>query len=231
MIDTLFSSLDEKISDCDYWKKEIKELNKDKKEQQKLLKDLIKARNIFQVAAKLTQQQLSEKISLIVSNALNAVFFDPYNFLIDFVERRNTTECDLLFEKNGNKRDPLSSCGFGAADIASLALRVAYWKLQDDSRNVLILDEPTRALSKEKQKYASMMLKSLSQIGEGLQFIIVTHNKDLADSADKVFRITQENGISNIQTIKGEKLCLKKKVKLEERNVKKVKKKVKLIKS
>lgn len=198
MIENLFLHLDEKISDYKYLKKDIKELENKKKKQIQLLSDLEKARSIFQAAAKLTQSQLSKRISLIVSNALEAVFPDPYKFVIDFVERRNSTECDLLFEKDGNKRDPMDSCGFGAADIASLALRVAYWKLTQNSRNTLILDEPTRALSKDKQKLASMMFKSLSQIGEGIQFIIVTHNPDLADSADKVFQINQTKGRSQI---------------------------------
>lgn len=201
MIENLFLNLDEKISDYKYLKKDIKELENKKKKQIQLLNDLEKARSIFQAAAKLTQSQLSKRISLIVSNALSAVFPDPYKFVIDFVERRNSTECDLLFEKDGNKRDPMDSCGFGAADIASLALRVAYWKLTQNSRNTLILDEPTRALSKDKQKLASLVFKGLSKLEGGLQFIIVTHNPDLAEAADRTFRITQKNRISTIKRL------------------------------
>lgn len=201
MIENLFLNLDEKISDYKYLKKDIKELENKKKKQIQLLNDLEKARSIFQAAAKLTQSQLSKRISLIVSNALSAVFPDPYKFVIDFVERRNSTECDLLFEKDGNKRDPMDSCGFGAADIASLALRVAYWKLTKNTRNILILDEPTRALSKDKQKLASLVFKGLSKLEGGLQFIIVTHNPDLAEAADRTFRITQKNRISTIKRL------------------------------
>lgn len=198
MIDPILSIIDEKLSNYKHLEKEIKELKQKKETQRQHLGDLVKARDIFQIASKLTQNMLSKKVSEVVSNALSAVFPDPYTFVIDFVERRNSTECDLFFEKNGNKRDPMDSCGFGAADIASLALRIAYWKLTKDSRPVFLLDEPTRALSKGKQKFASMMFKSLSKIGKGIQFIIVTHHKELADSADRVFNIAQINGISNI---------------------------------
>lgn len=202
-INTLISLLNDKVSDYNYLKKEITDLKKKKENQLELLNDLTKVRSIFQTSAKLTQSMLSERIETIVSNALSAVFSNPYKFKINFVERRNSTECDLLFQKDGNNKDPMDSCGYGAADIASLALRVAYWKLTSNSRNTLILDEPTRALSKNKQKLASLMFKGLSQMEGGLQFIIVTHNPDLADSADKVFEIKQNLGKSKI-TVKGD---------------------------
>jgi DNA repair exonuclease SbcCD ATPase subunit len=199
----LFKKTKEKYQDYSYWKKELKDWEKRKEENFDFLETLEQTRSIFQIAAQVTQTQLSEKVSNIVSSALEAVFPNPYKFRIDFVKRRNTTECDLLFEKNGNTRNPMDSCGFGTADIASLALRIAYWKL-NTNRNTIILDEPTRALSKDKQIFASMLLKSLSKIGKGIQFIIVTHHKDLADSADRVFQIEQIDGISTITQIEKE---------------------------
>jgi DNA repair exonuclease SbcCD ATPase subunit len=203
-ISKLIKKTKEKNQDYNYWKKELKNWENRKEENFEILETLEQTRSIFQLASQITQTQLAEKISSIVSSALEAVFPDPYKFRIDFVKRRNTTECDLLFEKNGKTRDPMESCGFGAADIASLALRIAYWKLNPNSRNTIILDEPTRALSKDKQIFASMLLKSLSTIGKGLQFLVVTHNKDLADSADRVFKIEQKNGISSIIQIEKE---------------------------
>jgi len=194
----LLENLKDKIQDRKTSKK-ILELTTDKMD--KLLshlEDLEEARVIFQKAAQVTQSQLSEQISGIVSSALAAVFDDPYTFVVDFVSRRNTTECDLMFEKNGKRRSPLASCGYGAADIASLALRVAYWKLDGESRNVLVLDEPTRNLDVFKQPLASMMIKNLSRMPGGLQFIIVTHQKALAESADKQFSVSKENEISYV---------------------------------
>jgi DNA repair exonuclease SbcCD ATPase subunit len=108
-----------------------------------------------------------------------------------------------MFEKNGKLKSPLASCGYGAADIASLALRVAYWKLDGESRNVLALDEPLRNLDKERQVLASMMIKNLSRMKGGLQFVIVTHNTALAESADRVFGVIKEDEVSHV-TIIGE---------------------------
>ena len=165
------------------------------------LDHLEEARTIFQKASQVTQSQLSKQVETIVSSALAAVFEEPYKFIVDFVSRRNTCECDLFFEKNGKRKSPLASCGFGAADIASLALRVAYWKLDGDSRNTLILDEPTRALSLDKHERASMMIQQLSRMEGGLQFLIVTHSKNLATYADKVFRVVKKNDISTVTEV------------------------------
>lgn len=201
----MVTKLFEKLESISLKKKFIKEelVNwEDKREKNLyLLDDLEEVRVLFQNAAQITQTKLAEKIEQIVSNALAAVFPDPYKFKIDFVKKRNSTECNLLFEKNGKTFSPLNSCGYGAADIASLALRVAYWKLDGEARNTIILDEPMRNLSLDKQPLASSMIKELSRMPGGLQFIIVTHNVALMESADKCFQVEQENGVSFLKEI------------------------------
>jgi len=204
MIESLFEKLDDEVADRKFVKRELDKWDSKQETKLTLITDLEEVRIIFQKASQITQQQLSKRISKIVSSALAAVFENPYTFKVDFVLRRNVTECDLLFERNGKVKNPLDSCGYGAADIAALALRVVYWKLDDDARNVLILDEPTRNLDAKKQKLASMMIKNLSRMKGGLQFIIVTHNQDLAESADKQFQVVKENDISHVSAIKKE---------------------------
>ncbi len=203
-MDTLLENLKEKVQDRKTSEKilgvAIDKLNKDLT----YMEDLEESRAIFQKAAQVTQSQLSERIATIVSHALAAVFENPYTFEITFVTRRNSTECDLKFKKNGKEYSPLRSCGFGVADIASLALRVAYWKMEKNSRNALILDEPLRALSLNNHERASMMLRELSRMKGGLQMIIVTHSEKMASYADKRFRIVKENGISHATEIEKE---------------------------
>lgn len=143
---------------------------------------------VLQVANK-TQLNVAERISGLVSLALAAVFDDPYSFKVDFVQRRGTTEADLLFVKSGNDLDPLSASGGGAIDIASFALRLAVWTLHR-SRPVFILDEPFRNLSLDLQGKAGLMLKELSR-KLGIQIIMVSHNPEIVAGADRVFRIEQ----------------------------------------
>lgn len=197
-MEKLLEKLKEKVQDRKTNEKILELAIKKVDEDLLLLADLEETRAIFQKASQVTQAQLSESISSIVSSALAAVFEEPYRFVVEFVQRRNTTECDLWFEKNGKRKKPLDSCGYGAADIASLALRVSYWKFDGESRNVLVLDEPTRNLDVFKQPLASMMIKNLSRMKGGLQFIIVTHQKALAESADRQFGVVKENEVSHV---------------------------------
>ena len=200
-MNTLFEKLDKIASRKEFLKEELLEWEKKREKNLYLLNELEEARVIFQTAAQITQTQLAERIEKIVSSALAAVFPDPYTFKIEFVKKRNSTECNLLFEKNGKTRSPLSACGFGAADIASLALRVAYWKLDENARNCLILDEPTRYLSLDKHESASMMISQLSKMPGGLQFLIVTHSKSLSKYADKCFKVEQKEGVSFLEEV------------------------------
>lgn len=146
-----------------------------------------------------TQQQLQYHISDITSMALESVFPDPYEVKIDFVERRNSTECDIYFERDGVRVDPLESSGYGAVDIAAFALRIASWSMSVPmKRNVIIMDEPMRFVSAEYQEAASAMIKEVSD-KLGIQFIIVSHSEMIAQHADKVFHVSIKKGISKIK--------------------------------
>lgn len=163
------------------------------------LENLQVSRSLIQKAAQLTQERLSVHISDLVSLALRSVFEDPYEFQATFENRRNSMECDLTFVKDGNEYKPLDSCGYGAADVASFALRIAYWSL-GNTRPVLIWDEPFRQLDKKKQGMAAEMVAKLSK-ELGLQIIIITHSDELARSADQIFEVSIKDGISQVKTM------------------------------
>ncbi len=163
---------------------EISELEKKKQ-------DIELARVLIREVGFKTQEQLQYHISDITSLALSAVFEDPYELKVSFVQRRDKMECDLTFTRAGVELDPLNSSGYGAVDVASLALRVASWSMQRPRRrNTIILDEPLKYLSEDMQVFAGKMIKELSD-KLGLQFIIVTHEPLLADFAGKTFLVRQ----------------------------------------
>ncbi|HDY88855.1 MAG TPA: hypothetical protein ENH82_12185 [bacterium] len=168
------------------------------KEKKRSLRQHEQAREIIREVGLKTQQQLSFHISDITSLALEAVFNDPYQLVVEFVQRRNKTECDLYFERDGKRVDPLSASGGGAVDVASFALRIASWSMQrPKSRSVMILDEPLRFLSGDHQEKASVMIKEISK-KLGIQFIIVTHEPILTSYADKVFETKIKKGVTEV---------------------------------
>ena len=154
------------------------------------------AREVIREVGLATQQQLQYHISDITSLALGAVFNNPYALQAEFVQRRNKTECDLYFERDGFKADPLSASGGGAVDVAAFALRVACWSMQSPrSSPILILDEPFRYLSEGLRPRASEMLKEISE-KLGLQIIMVTHFDELMEAADNVVKVKMSRGKS-----------------------------------
>jgi DNA repair exonuclease SbcCD ATPase subunit len=180
---------------------QIEETHRNIRIQTKVLHQHEQARELIREAGLKTQQQLQYHISDITSLALDAVFEDPYELIVEFVQRRNRTECDLYFQRNGERADPLTASGGGAVDIASFALRIASWTMmQPRSRSTIILDEPLKNLDKERQERGSQMLKEISD-RLGIQFLIVTHEPTLTSFADRVFEVTQRKGVSRIKQL------------------------------
>src|SRR5512133_3529542 len=66
------------------------------------------AREVIREVGLKTQQQLQFHISDITSLALEAVFEEPYQLKVEFVQRRNKTECDLKFVRGPSELDPLT---------------------------------------------------------------------------------------------------------------------------
>lgn len=163
------------------------------------LDDCQKARVIVQKVAEETQQKISFQISNLVSLALASVFPDPYEFKVNFVQRRNKTECDLLFVKNGEECEPLTAAGGGAVDVASFALRVAIWSLRK-TRPTFVLDEPGKFLSRDLQSKFSAVIKELSYRLQ-VQFIIVSHIPEIQSCSDRVFSCENKNGISFVESV------------------------------
>lgn len=156
-----------------------------------------KARVIVQKVAEETQKKIEYHISNLVTLALSSVFPNPYEFKLQFVLRRNKTEADLIFVKGVNEGNPIDVSGGGALDVASFALRCAVWSIKPNN-NVLILDEPFHFLSRNLQDKCSQMIKMISKKLK-IQFIIVSHIPEITESADKVFNVVNENGISKIK--------------------------------
>lgn len=152
-----------------------------------------------------TQQQLSYNISGIASMALETVFDTPYELQLDFVERRNKTECDIYFVREAIHIDPFSGGG-GAIDVAAFALRVALWSMASPkSRPTLILDEPFKHLKGEEAN--KRVLQMVSQISKklGLQVIMVSDERVSRETtiefADKLFETSIVNGETKVEEL------------------------------
>lgn len=156
-------------------------------------------------AALMTQKELGNRIITIVSTALDAVFDDPYEFEIEFINKRNQPEAYLWFVRKGNRSHPLNSSGLGAADIAAFALRINSIKMRKDLRQLLLADEPFKHLKgREANQRAIQMMKLISK-KQNIQIITISDERavlgDIIEGADKVFEVSQKKGISKVKEL------------------------------
>lgn len=167
-----------------------KELSKDIVEYEETLS----ARVHIQLVAKQTQQELEYHISEMVTNALAAVFENPYTFKLEFVLRRDKTEADRLWQRDGENYQPN---GGGVRDVSALAFRLAMWKLQNKRTPILMLDEPGKHCDEKLLiRFSALFAQCSKQLG--IQIIMCSHAKELIKSADKAFEVVKIGDISQV---------------------------------
>jgi len=161
--------------------------------------ELVEAKTLILTAAKATQQKLETYINGLVSLALTAVFDeDAYEFQLEFVQRRGQTETDIWFVRNGEKIKPIDASGGGAADVADIAARIAFWSLSKKTRPLFIMDQPFANLDEDRQPKALEMLRMLAE-KSGIQIIMVSHTKKLIAGADREFRFASVHNRTVLQ--------------------------------
>jgi len=151
------------------------------------LENSLAARRVFQAVIQAIQRTVHGKIADVVSRCLSSVFDEPYEFRINFEQKRGRTEARLVFVRGGMEVDPMMASGGGVVDVASFALRLACLMLtRPVSRKVIVLDEPFKFVSAEYRGRIRRMLLELSE-QMGIQFIVVTHVREL--ECGKIVRV------------------------------------------
>ncbi len=202
-IKELRQTLENKKGRRDQLQKEIDKVQESIRMDNRQLNRHERALEIVKQVGLATQKQLEYHLSEQVSLAMEAVFDDPYKLKVDFQEKRGKTEVELLFTRGELELPPIGNTGGGAIDIASLALRIAYWAMRQDKkvRPLLLLDEPfSRLKGEDANRRALSIVKQLSS-NLGLQIISVSDERvsreDIISNADRVFHISQnKEGVS-----------------------------------
>lgn len=154
-------------------KEEEAELEKARKEHE----HAVQAQGILGRLAKEAQQQVHKRISSVVSTCLAAVFDDPYEFQIEFEEKRGGTVAVLRFVRDGHAVHPMDASGGGAVDVAAFALHAACLVLHRPRlRRTMLLDEPFKFVSSGYQPAIRQMMEQISRDLK-IQIIMVTHNE------------------------------------------------------
>ena len=163
---------------------------------------IVQAQKLLQETAKRTQSRLSFHISSFITSALQSIWGeDAYTFTLEFIEKRNKTEVQMLLhtQEGDVSLDSLNDIrsGGGVLDIVALALRIALWSLQANHKNVMILDQPLSNLDSTYLPKAGELIQELAEKLQ-IQFIMINHNPALADIADQTFFVEKHEGVSSV---------------------------------
>ena len=134
------------------------------------------------------QEQVLHTIEAIASVGLSQIFNEPMELKIEQVTRARRVEMDIRV-KTGTLETPiLEARGGGLAAVAGFLLRASIVLLTPQARKILILDEVFAMLSED---YVPRVAEFLHELCEktGLQIILVTHQEEFAEAADKVLKI------------------------------------------
>ena len=165
--------------------------------------DLEVSCNAMNTVGLLVQQQFQGVIEELVTQALQFVYGPTHSFKIDSKIARGQPEMYLVLVIDGEEYSPRDDeVSGGQADVMCFALRVILWAMQHDrTRPTLVFDEPFSALGHSNHTEAiSEMVTYISEM-MGLQFVIITHNTEIATAAMTHYEIVMSKGISTAKKV------------------------------
>lgn len=151
------------------------------------------------------QFKAQESIEQLVTVGLRTIFDDSLSFhiiqkvsgktaTVEFVVRSSLPEGRVV------ETSVLEARGGGLAAVIGFLLRLVVLLLQRDEAKdkVLVLDETFAHVSDE---YVPALGEFLRQLKEktGVQIIMVTHQSEFGEYADKVYRFSLDNGVTRVK--------------------------------
>ena len=174
-------------------KKRLKELKLKDKEREKLSKFLVLLEDIRHLFHKDALQRDLRTKALPIIEAHTKDIFDMFN--LPYTDLELTDDFNVvLFGPHGEESVNMLS---GGERIASaLALRIGIAKaLSGSAMELIILDEPTIHLDSQRRQDLVEIIKKLSSIP---QTIVVTHDKEFEQAADRLILVEKVRGISKV---------------------------------
>lgn len=178
-----------------------KELEGKTKERDRLVKErelLNKSSLLLLNVSTEVKEKTIKVLEEMVTRAIRTISDRDYSFKIKIEETKKGQKCEFYISEliNGveSLQSPGDSCGGGFIDIISTTLRYVYLNAfkAPSINGPMILDEPSKMLSKDMSQSFASFIKALGQEFD-TQTILITHDKEIANISDNVI-IISENG-------------------------------------
>jgi len=161
---------------------------------------LTAARELYQRVSTLLRIKLSERFAELATSALRYIFQrDDLEFLVELDVKGNLPVASFFVSVGGHKVNPKEALGGSIYEVIGICLRLVCLEVFG-LPGPLILDEPLRSVDESNLRSAlEFILRYCKETGR--QLIVVTHNDQIAQAADKLFEVTQTDGVSEVQEV------------------------------
>lgn len=146
------------------------------------------ASKLFAQFADAREAKVIETIETIVSVGLSQIFNEDIKLKINQVTRARRIEMDIKVVTGGLETSILDARGGGLAAVAGFLLRLTILLLSPGKRKFLAADEPFAQLSEEYLVPTAEFIADICNRAD-IQIIMVTHQQEFTEVADKVIRI------------------------------------------
>ncbi len=159
---------------------------------------LIAARELFQKVSTLVRYRISDRFAELATEALRFIFQrDDLKFVVNLDIKGNLPVASFSVVVDGHEVDPREALGGSIYEIIGVCLRLICLEVFN-LRGPLILDEPLRSVDEVNLRRGLEFILQYCK-STGRQLFIVTHNNQIAGSADKLFEVVQEGGVSSVR--------------------------------
>lgn len=190
-------------------KKDISTIRNKVKAMEQMNQNLEKVIMILTQAGTISRDNARAHFEKIITDALQFITQSrDYEFVIQELTGRAKASYEFFIKSTVNGveciQKPEDANGGGFVDIISVAAKYAYLEIFNDPKimsGTLLYDEPGKMISEQMSVKFAEYIKFLGK-HYNRQTIMITHNENLSNVADKTFQVRKDrNGVSNATDI------------------------------
>jgi len=153
-----------------------------------------KAVEVLDIVQQSVRGLIKNGFETVVTNALQTIYGDEFNFQLEFGRRGNLQEVyfKIINSTLSQSHDIEDVTAGGEIDVIALALKIVILELyQKVNKSPLISDEPFKFISLEYVYAAGKFIQMLNE-KMNRQIILVTHKEKLLEFADNIIKLGED---------------------------------------
>lgn len=201
-VSTRLAEVNQKLAVRDVLYKQLRELDSDVLQYSQAVTDSEEAAVVVGAVEKTQQDQLKQKLEKLVSYALTVIFERTFKFVVDFDSRGQQSEAKfLILDENGVTQPVKDAHGGGILVVVAYILRAIVMMSSQPRLSPIMIDD--ESLVQVSAEFRPRLIEFLRKFAESanLQLIMITHQEDLKEIADKIYRFTLVGGVTEVKEL------------------------------